>query len=139
MPSTADGYEPMSATGAPPGPDGAPAVPTDATLGVLTLVLTQLGETERRITAKIAENARQAAGRWKDHEEEHAELLRMVRNHDDMLRQIREDDRVEDAVWTARVGPFKGLAAFAAREWRTILFAAAFVATWIINRGGVPA
>ena len=39
----------------------------------MTLVLGQLGDSERRILKRLDENAESARQRWRNHDEEHAE------------------------------------------------------------------
>ena len=104
-----------------------PPVNGDQTLGHLSLVLTQLGEVERRILHQMNENAKLAAGRWRGHEQEHAELIarldRVAKDLDEHLAQTRD----KKIALEARMGPVRRVATVLAREWRTIAIAALIV------------
>lgn len=108
------------------------------TMSVLTLLLQQLGDAERRITKKIDDNAHAAAGRWKSHEEEHGELEASIRAIGERVTVLERDDERDQIIWDARVGPFKRGMALAAREWRTILTLGTIILTGIVaaTRGG---
>lgn len=102
------------------------------TMSVLTLLLQQLGDAERRITKKIDDNAAASSGHWKSHGEAHEELEGSIRAIGERVTVLERDDERDKLIWDTRVGPFKRIGAFLAKEWRTLLFAGAFVVTWIV-------
>jgi DNA anti-recombination protein RmuC len=96
-------------------------------LGLLSLVLTQLGEVERRILHQMNENAKMAGSRWRGHEQEHQELIsRLDRVANDLDRHL-DGERDKQIAMEARMGPIRTLWSLVAREWRTIAIAALIV------------
>lgn len=91
------------------------------TIGVLSLVLSQLGETERRIVRKIDDNSAAAVRRWKSHDEEHVELSRAVQQIGDLLEAHLGSERDARLVFDTRMGPVLGLWRFATADKRWLV------------------
>lgn len=102
------------------------AITTAGDSGLLNVLLTQLDNAEKRITAKIDANAQSAVRRWEAHDTEHRTLSEAIgelkRQFDEHMRQERE----EDLVFDARIAPMRRLGYIIGKEWRTIAIAVLF-------------
>lgn len=113
-----DGSEPTPSSVTTPLP--VQSITSGEQIGILSLFLTQLGDVERRISKKIDENSRAAAGRWKDHEADHAEQAEALRHLTERFDTHLRKEADEDLIFQARLGPVKTAGSWIRREWRTI-------------------
>ena len=105
----------------------------DSSVGLLSLVLNQLRDSERRILKRIAEIEDRRERRWDEHVAEHMELEASLKSiHDDLHSHLRTEEK-ERLVWQARTGPVKRGAAWASREWRTLAIVALLVLDFIAS------
>lgn len=117
----------------------APPAADVGTVGILTLVLQQLGDSERRITGHIDQHLTDAARRWRSHDEEHHDLATAVKGLGERVEVLEQKDHDERVAWAARIGPLKRLGRVGillARHWPKLAAAAAFAALWL-QKGGV--
>jgi hypothetical protein len=98
---------------------------------LLNVLLTQLDNAEKRLSAKMDANAASAMRRWEHHDIEHRTLSEAVgelkRQFDEHMRQERE----EDLVFDARMAPMRRLGYIIGKEWRTIAIAILFAVEFI--------
>lgn len=87
----------------------------------MTALFTQLLQnTENRIVATITDGASQAKTRWEAHESEHRRLHDRVERVEKVLERHLDEERDEDLIMEARLGPVRKAGGLIVREWRTM-------------------
>jgi hypothetical protein len=90
-------------------------------LGVLSIMLTEIRATEQRLGKKIDENELARRERWAAHETEHGRLAQKLESVELIVNGHLQLERDEDMRMEARLGPVKRVGLWFVREWRTVL------------------